>query len=535
MVVEDNAVFRVDGWLIDPRANEVRGQDGLRRISPKSMGVLASLCRRAGQVVTREELLDLVWPDVEVGESVLTTAVSHLRDIFGDDPRSPRVIQTIPRVGYRLVGTVEMVESVQAPPPVAPPGVARATPKGSRRWLASAAGVFILAIVSCWEVGFVESSSSPPAENDQTWTARTYYEQGLLYFKTYNPGTNERAILLFEKAISLAPDFGPAYSGLANALAIKESRFGGRSAVNATLALQYADRAIRLDPRSAEGYKAKGLANLALNRVDEAEEAFMQALQIDPKHLDSMVDLSLVHSIKGQIDQSILWIERLLSIDPHRPAMHAMLGARYAMLGDLATARRHIRRALELDPLQGTFFSLLSWTFILESRLDEAEAICTKALPKVSPRNPCNTRLAEIAMLRGMWEEVRHYAERIQPPDTDAQLQIAQVHLARGERQEAFRLLDELQGVLLKRTSGAPRSEELAFMYWNMAAIHALKGTPDAALSWLERACDTNLVFYRWLDLDPALASLRQDPRFQQLVAGRREKASLLLQSVATP
>ena len=65
------------------------------------MQVLVCLAERAGQVVPKDRLMRTVWPDTFVGDDVLTRSISELRRVFGDDAKEPRVIQTIPKSGYR--------------------------------------------------------------------------------------------------------------------------------------------------------------------------------------------------------------------------------------------------------------------------------------------------------------------------------------------------------------------------------------------------------------------------------------------------
>jgi Tol biopolymer transport system component len=80
------------------------------------MQVLVALARRAGNVVSRDKLLDEVWADTVVNEEALTRAVSELRKTFDDSAQSPRVIETIRGTGYRFVATVESAEPVDAAP-----------------------------------------------------------------------------------------------------------------------------------------------------------------------------------------------------------------------------------------------------------------------------------------------------------------------------------------------------------------------------------------------------------------------------------
>jgi Tol biopolymer transport system component len=80
------------------------------------MQVLVVLTRRAGEVVSREELLDEVWADTVVNEEALTRAVSELRKTFDDSAQDPSVIETIRGTGYRFVATVEAVEAADTAP-----------------------------------------------------------------------------------------------------------------------------------------------------------------------------------------------------------------------------------------------------------------------------------------------------------------------------------------------------------------------------------------------------------------------------------
>jgi hypothetical protein len=87
------------------------------------MSVLVCLAEHPGEVVSKEQLLQRVWPDTFVGEGVLTRSIFELRRVFEDEAKEPRVIQTIAKRGYRLVASVmprssevEVVPSVACSP-----------------------------------------------------------------------------------------------------------------------------------------------------------------------------------------------------------------------------------------------------------------------------------------------------------------------------------------------------------------------------------------------------------------------------------
>jgi DNA-binding winged helix-turn-helix (wHTH) protein len=75
-------------------------------LAPKTYDVLVILIRRAGRLVTKQELLESVWPGVFVDEGILTVHVAALRKALGDTRRSPAYIETVSRSGYRFVAAV---------------------------------------------------------------------------------------------------------------------------------------------------------------------------------------------------------------------------------------------------------------------------------------------------------------------------------------------------------------------------------------------------------------------------------------------
>jgi TolB-like protein/DNA-binding winged helix-turn-helix (wHTH) protein/tetratricopeptide (TPR) repeat protein len=102
-----NPDFRVGPWLVQPSLNAVSQNGTSVRLEPKVMEVLVCLSGRAGEPVTKEELLQTVWRDTFVSDDVLKRSVSELRRVFGDDAHESRVIETIPKRGYRFVAAVE--------------------------------------------------------------------------------------------------------------------------------------------------------------------------------------------------------------------------------------------------------------------------------------------------------------------------------------------------------------------------------------------------------------------------------------------
>ena len=99
--------FRLGDWLVEPSLNRLsRGRTTIQ-LELKVMDVLVCLAERAGEVVTRQEIVDRVWATEFISDNTLTHAVTELRSALGDDARNPSFIETIHRRGYRLIASVE--------------------------------------------------------------------------------------------------------------------------------------------------------------------------------------------------------------------------------------------------------------------------------------------------------------------------------------------------------------------------------------------------------------------------------------------
>ena len=93
-------------FRLDSTNRRLHHGEQLVPLRPKTFAVLEHLTRRPGHLVTKEHLLAAVWPDTAVTDTVLKVCIREIRDALGDDPESPRYIETAHRLGYRFVGHV---------------------------------------------------------------------------------------------------------------------------------------------------------------------------------------------------------------------------------------------------------------------------------------------------------------------------------------------------------------------------------------------------------------------------------------------
>ncbi len=108
------AIVRFDVYALDLRAGELFKTGRKIKFQEQPFRILAMLLEHPGELVTREELRQKLWPQdtfVDFDHS-LNTAIKKLRRALGDDAGQPRFVETLPRRGYRFVGSV-----VEHPPP----------------------------------------------------------------------------------------------------------------------------------------------------------------------------------------------------------------------------------------------------------------------------------------------------------------------------------------------------------------------------------------------------------------------------------
>ncbi|MEE8606139.1 MAG: winged helix-turn-helix domain-containing protein, partial [Nitrospiraceae bacterium] len=126
-------VARFEGFEADPRAGELRKQGRKIKLQEKPFQLLCTLLQHPGEVVTREELRERLWPadTFVVFDDNLNTAIKKLREALGDSADNPRFVETLPRHGYRFIYPVEE----RPAPPISPSPPAPAGGTFARRAL----------------------------------------------------------------------------------------------------------------------------------------------------------------------------------------------------------------------------------------------------------------------------------------------------------------------------------------------------------------------------------------------------------------
>jgi transcriptional activator of cad operon len=99
-------MLRIGAWYVNPASGQISRDGETARVEVRTMRLLTCLAEHAGEVVSIDDLLSLVWPDVTVSPDSVYQAVASLRRLLGDDSKEPTYIETVPRLGYRMVAMV---------------------------------------------------------------------------------------------------------------------------------------------------------------------------------------------------------------------------------------------------------------------------------------------------------------------------------------------------------------------------------------------------------------------------------------------
>ena len=99
--------FQTGIWTVQPEACRILCGDRDVRLRPMMMNLLITLAENAGQVLSKDRILETVWEASFVSESSLTREIAELRQVLGDDRKTPQYIETIPKRGYRYIAPVQ--------------------------------------------------------------------------------------------------------------------------------------------------------------------------------------------------------------------------------------------------------------------------------------------------------------------------------------------------------------------------------------------------------------------------------------------
>lgn len=160
------SAFMVGDYQVEPSALRVVGNEKVSRLEPRTMQLLVYFACHAGRVISRSELEEQVWEGRIVGEDALTNSISKLRRTFNDNARQPRIIETVPKTGYRLIASVRWFDK-QDPEAPKNNSVSSETPVTNHNTLlwGAAAALLVIAFTG-WLIETLRTPDSQAPVND---------------------------------------------------------------------------------------------------------------------------------------------------------------------------------------------------------------------------------------------------------------------------------------------------------------------------------------------------------------------------------
>ena len=516
---------------------EVLKKSGVRvPLASQPLKLLALLVRRAGDLVTREEIQQELWTKGAVVDvdHVVNQYIRQLRAVLGDSRESPTFIETAPRRGYRFIAPVKAVTDAvvstapngdatlaeadvppglgatavgdlqsSAPTPVSTFGMSR-----RRRYLVTSITAVVVTLLAVATIVLVhrrsqgglavyprsgtgqllagKEPSSPAASTPQrpedlpgsrAAEARADYEKGKYFFNQSTVEGFQKSCEYFRKALEADPANALAYNGMADcylALIANELVTADEFMPKAKA---MATKSIELDGSLAEGHVALGaiLLNYEWN-WPAAHAEFDKAVRLDPAGLDGHFGLSNYYRTVGEVDAAAMELRKVLELAPTSEKGYMMLGWLYVWAGRYADSGEELEKCIEISPYNAQAHFGLSLTYAHTGRHPQAMT------------------------------ELLQYLTLTKEPDIAAQ--VKRTYQSAGF-ERAQRRYSELMAPALVKRHDSP---------YGIAAEYALLGENSRALGYLEQAYREHVTLMTHLKVDSSLDNLRGEPRFKRLL-----------------
>ena len=501
--------YRFGPFLVDrTRYRVVRGDTALN-ITPKLLDLLLHLLDHAGELVTKEQLLDALWPDANVTDNALTQAVSELREALGDEPGAPQYIKTVARRGYRFIAPVVRADkpagSTSAPAAAAPArGVDRSlavmdfvnvTGEADSAWLAAGIAETV--------TGDLRATGRFRVVDRGRVIDAIRRTGGSLHEVAAQLGTTFAVVGSYQRnaeRIRITARIVNVETGEALADAKVDGPLAGIFELQDQVVVQFSHElgfgattlaagAVRETP-SLEAYRAYTEAWLHLETLDLREiplavAAFQRAIAIDPGYALAFTCLASAQLAAYETTRS-----------DNVPAAALLLDA----IG-------HARRAVALDEALAEAHATLGFVLVSAWETTEAVAAARRAVALEATNWRHFFRLGHAS-----WGDERleaaHHTLALYPDFAFAHFQMAMVHVARGHLREAETVLRQGAAVQDRQVARGDRYPALG-LHWLLGLVRFAQRDLDEALREFgreEERADPHRLYGREYEMNAAHA-----------------------------
>jgi serine/threonine protein kinase len=347
------------------------------------------------------------------------------------------------------------------------------------------------ACVNCEVPSRNDRAPITPTEQQKPANMDAYdtYLRGIHAFDKKTETGNERAIELLERATKEDPTFAPAYAALAKAYVEKLFTYDPQEEWDerAFVALE---KARALDPGLAKIYVVKG--NLLWTRDRrwphmDAMADYKRALAIDPNNAEALNELAKVLFHIGRMDEAVANFERALEIDSAYINPRFRLGLTEMLRGNYARSLE-LLRMLPVGSHGSSLIALMALNLHYLGRTEEGQRV----LDAANEDERTDSDFSSIQAIFHAFAGNREAAEHCIASETKMNQHLGHYHHA-----ECY-----------------------------IASARAILGETDAAIDGLRHAAEDGFPCYPWFERDPCLESVRNDPRFTQLINELRARWS---------
>jgi TolB-like protein/lipoprotein NlpI len=310
-------------------------------------------------------------------------------------------------------------------------------------------------------------------DSTQSVEAHNAYLQGHFYFARRNLEDYSKAVGFFDEAIRLDPDYALAYAERSEAWTWIGDLSNEKQKEAWATARSDAEKAVAIGPRLSEAHAALGWVRFF---------------------------------VEWKFDEGLAELRRAKQLSPGNPTANDLLARVLVYLGHFQEAEQLARQAIELDPLAYTAGSNLARILFVEGKLDEANAEARNAVELQPTAASSHRWQVLIAVLRGDGETALREAE-LEPNAGYRRFELALAHYARGDRPAADAALTELI------------AQDRNFQAYQIAEVYAWRGETEKAFEWLQIAFDNHDTGMLSLLIDPLLRGLRDDSRYNGMLA----------------
>ena len=480
------AAYRFGPFAVDRVAYRVTREGVAVELTPKLLDLLLHLLDHAGELVTKEDLLDALWPDANVTDNALTQAVSELRQALGDDAAAPDYIKTVARRGYRFVATVHAnrssliadpesqianPESLQDPRSIAVLDFTNVTGEPDAAWLSAGIAETVSAdlralgtfrVVDRWRVLEAVRTAGGSLQN----VATALHVRLAVIGSFQAVGDRIRITARVVDVVSGEAVADAKVDGPLNAIFALQDEVASQFA--SELGLAGSVPAQRRETPSLEAYRAVMEGWLRVETLDVRElphaiDDFSRAVGIDPRYALAYNGLANAEFASYESTRA-----------DERPARDL-----------LDNAIAHGRQAVHLDDTLAEAHGTLA--LVLVSAQDAAGAI--KAARRAVALEPGNWRHL-FRLGHASWGEERLRAGAatlaLYPDFAFAYFQSAMVHVARGQLTEAERVLRHGAAIQDRQIGRGERYPALG-LHWLLGLVRLAQDDTREAIDEFDR------------------------------------------------